>query len=324
MVVVRSSVFIPTSRTSGRSGRMVGSSSMGVLSGTKLERFSHLKMELCYPENSRVDFFLPSECVTTWGWHSSTGLELQTLGFTYDKLNRLAEFHPTGVAMYGPWAVPRAVQRADSRRTWSFPVASTPSCHSCILCCSRRDRMSLGLREQTFLCVSLRHRGKFETLLAKNSNLRTLGWRVVFQSISGFRDVLSYIHHNLGEYHLTHSTCTLNGSTKTDTHRHKIETSFQTIMHSKKRRMKAFGASVCLGELWWWWITISTFRWIQKKVRHFEVLEPERMMCFFVFGACNTHIDTWEIAASLYWQGTLMTLTFTIHSDVFGASCFLR
>ena len=30
---------------------------MGVLSGTKLERFSHLKMELCYPENSRVDFF---------------------------------------------------------------------------------------------------------------------------------------------------------------------------------------------------------------------------------------------------------------------------
>lgn len=121
--------------------------------GCEIWEVLHLKMKLCYPENSRVDFFLPSECVTTWGWHSSTGLELQTLGFTYDKLNRLAEFHPTGVAMYGPWAVPRAVQRADSRRTWSFPVASTPSCHSCILCCSRRDWMSLGVKRADFsLC----------------------------------------------------------------------------------------------------------------------------------------------------------------------------
>lgn len=185
MVVVWSSVFIPTSRTSGRSGRMVGSSSRGVLSGTKLERFWTWKRSSVI-QKTVESIFCQDECVTTWGWHSSTGLELQTLGFTYDKLNRLAEFHPTGLAMYGPWAVPRAVQRADSRRTWSFPVASTPSCRSCILCCSRRDWMSLGLREQTFLCLSLRHRGKFETLLA-----RTQIWEPWDEGLSSNQSLVS-------------------------------------------------------------------------------------------------------------------------------------
>ena len=135
-------------------------------------------------------------------------------GICYDELNMLAHFHPTvGLGSHiNPWqAVSRAAARWQEDLIFSSGLYSFLSQLHPLLFQERLD--VVGVKRADFslwLCVYLTwdiavnsrpswQELKFETLGTKGclpSNLCFKTW---------------------GGYHLTHSTCTFNGSTKIDT-----------------------------------------------------------------------------------------------------------